>query len=55
MEEKIRDKSAKVGIVGLSYVGIPLAITFSETGFRIIGFDVDQKSVDLINQGSEMV
>ncbi len=55
LEEKIRDKSAKVGIVGLGYVGLPLALAFSEANFKVLGFDVKQKSVDSINQGKSYI
>jgi len=51
LEGKIRDKSAKVGIVGLGYVGLPLALAFSEAGFEVLGFDIQQKRVDWVNQG----
>jgi len=54
-EEKIRDKSAKVGIVGLGYVGLPLAVAFAEAGFRVLGFDIQQKRVDSVNQGSSYI
>ena len=55
LEEKIRDKSAKIGIVGLGYVGLPLALAFSEAGFRVLGLDIQQKRVDLVNQGKSYV
>lgn len=54
-EEKIRDKSAKVGIVGLGYVGLPLALAFSEAGLRVLGVDIEQESVDSINQGKSYI
>jgi UDP-N-acetyl-D-glucosamine dehydrogenase len=43
LEEKIRDKSATIGIVGIGYVGLPLAVAFAMAGFRVLGFDVRQK------------
>ena len=55
LEEKITDKSAKVGIVGLGYVGLPMAIAFSDAGFNVLGFDVQQERVDLVNQGKSYV
>ena len=42
LEEKITDRSANVGIVGLGYVGLPLARAFIDAGYRVIGFDVDR-------------
>ncbi len=55
LEQRIKDKSAKIGIVGLGYVGLPLALAFSEAGFKVIGFDVQQKRVDLVNQGKSYI
>ena len=55
LEQKIRDKSALVGIVGLGYVGLPLAVAFSEAGFKVLGFDVQQRRVDLVNQGRSYI
>jgi len=55
LEVKIRDKSAQVGVVGLGYVGLPLAVAFSEAGFRVVGFDIQQKRVDLVNQGKSYI
>lgn len=48
---KINDKSAKVGVIGLGYVGLPLAVEKAKVGFEVIGFDIQQKRVELVNQG----
>ena len=47
--DKINDKSAKVGVIGLGYVGLPLAIEFVNAGYEVIGIDTDEKKVDSIN------
>ena len=52
---KARDRSALIGIVGLGYVGLPLAVEFAEAGFTVLGFDVTQRVVDGINQGRSHV
>ena len=39
---KIEKKDAKIGIIGLGYVGLPLGLEFVESGFNIVGFDVDE-------------
>lgn len=49
--EKVRAKRAVVGIIGLGYVGLPLALRFCEAGFRVIGFDVDPAKVSALNAG----
>ena len=38
---KLTDKSAIIGIVGLGYVGIPLALRYAEAGYKVVGFDID--------------
>jgi UDP-N-acetyl-D-glucosamine dehydrogenase len=43
--EKIQNRSAQVAVVGLGYVGLPLALRFSECGFRVIGIDTDAERV----------
>jgi UDP-N-acetyl-D-glucosamine dehydrogenase len=55
LEATIKDKSATIGIVGLGYVGLPLAVAFCEAGFRVLGIDVQQKRVDLVNQGESYI
>jgi UDP-N-acetyl-D-glucosamine dehydrogenase len=48
--EKVRQRQAVVGIIGLGYVGLPLARAFAVNGFRVIGFDVDTVKVDKLNR-----
>ena len=55
LEEKIRDKSATMGIVGIGYVGLPLAVAFAMAGFKVLGFDIRQKNVDSVNQGKSYI
>jgi UDP-N-acetyl-D-glucosamine dehydrogenase len=55
LEQKINDRSARVGIIGLGYVGLPLAVSFSQAGFNTLGIDVQQKRVDSINHGQSYV
>lgn len=51
LSAKIRDRSARVGIIGLGYVGCPLAVEFAKAGFAVTGIDVDQSKVATINSG----
>ncbi|GCE03723.1 nucleotide sugar dehydrogenase [Dictyobacter aurantiacus] len=53
--EKISSRSLRVAIIGLGYVGLPLAVTFAEAGFQVTGIDVDQKKVDLANEGQSYI
>lgn len=55
LEEKIRNKSAKVGIIGLGYVGLPLAMEFARAGFDVTGIDVLDHKVDQLNSGISYV
>lgn len=52
---KINNKEAIIGIVGLGYVGLPLMLRFAEVGFRVFGIDIDQHKVDKINQGDSYI
>src|SRR5215475_1127272 len=49
--QKLKRKEARVGILGLGYVGLPLAVVFAEAGFRVTGIDPDSRKVDSLNQG----
>lgn len=49
--DKIRSKTARVGVVGLGYVGLPLAVEFAKAGFHVTGIDVSAGKVDQINKG----
>ena len=55
LEQKLMNKTAIVGIIGLGYVGLPLAIAFSQAGFKVLGFDIQQKRVDLVNKGQSYI
>ena len=52
---RIGDRTAKIGIVGMGYVGLPLALLFSEEGFSVTGFDVDRAKVDTLNGGGSYI
>ena len=52
---KIEDRSAVVAVVGLGYVGLPLAIEFGKAGFQVIGYDVSQRVVELLMRGESHI
>ncbi len=54
-ERKIAEKSLKIGVVGLGYVGLPLAVEFAEKGFEVTGFDVNEDKVNQIKRGESPV
>jgi len=51
LEEKIKNRTALVGIIGMGYVGLPLAVELGKENFKIIGIDVNKDKVDLVNSG----
>ena len=53
--KKIADKDLTVGVVGLGYVGLPLAVEKAKAGFKTIGFDVQEEKVDLVNAGHNYI
>jgi UDP-N-acetyl-D-glucosamine dehydrogenase len=52
---RIADRSARVGIFGLGYVGLPLALRFAQAGFRVIGFDIDAAKVAALREGRSYI
>ncbi len=52
---KLRSRTARIGIIGLGYVGLPLMLRYSEVGYQVIGFDVDAKKVSLLNEGRSYI
>src|SRR5271165_211806 len=55
LKHKIEKREARIGIVGMGYVGLPLALLFSEERFAITGFDIDSKKVDALNRGASYI
>lgn len=53
--QKLQNKSAIIGIVGLGYVGLPLMLRYLEVGYKVIGFDVDSSKVDALSQGRSYI
>ena len=53
--DKLTDKSARVAVIGIGYVGLPLVVTFAEAGFTVIGVDPDQRKVDAVNRGESYI
>ena len=53
--QKIQDKTARIGVVGLGYVGLPLALRFSEAGFAVTGLDIDAAKVEALNGGTSYI
>lgn len=53
--EKIEKKEIVVGVVGLGYVGLPLAVEKAKAGFKTIGFDVQKSKVEMVNAGHNYI
>lgn len=53
--EKINDKSATIAIIGMGYVGLPLALEFAEKGFITVGFDIDENKIPVLNSGNSYI
>lgn len=55
IKKKLMDKTATLGVVGLGYVGLPLAVEKAKAGFKTIGFDVQQSKVEMVNEGKNYI
>ena len=55
IESKISDKSAHIGVVGLGYVGLPVACAFAESGFTVTGIDVNNDIIHTLNSGKSHI
>lgn len=55
LKEKIQNKTATLGVCGLGYVGLPLAVEKAKAGFKVLGFDVQKKKVDMVNAGDNYI
>jgi len=53
--ESIRTRSARIGVIGLGYVGLPLVLLFEEAGFPVLGFDNDTKKTEMLNRGETYI
>lgn len=55
LAEKIQNRTAKIGVIGLGYVGLPLISAFVKSGFQAIGYDIDQRKVDALTAGESYI
>ena len=55
LKNKIENRNARIGVIGLGYVGLPLAMEFVRAGFRVTGFDVDPKKIKKLNRGDNYI
>ena len=53
--DKLKNKTARVAILGQGYVGLPLAVVFADAGFEVVGIDPDQRKIDALNRGESYV
>lgn len=55
LADKIQNRTAKIGVIGLGYVGLPLISAFVKSGFQAIGYDIDQRKVDALKAGQSYI
>src|ERR1035437_9267739 len=55
LKQKMETRDARIGIIGMGYVGLPLALLFSDERFRVTGFDIEQDKVDTLNAGGSYI
>ena len=54
-EKRLKERQTKIGVIGLGYVGLPLAVEFAKEGFSVIGLDIDENKTALINKGETYI
>lgn len=52
---KFQSKTARIGVIGLGYVGLPLGLLFTEAGFRVTGFDIENNKVDMLESSRSYI
>src|SRR6201984_3626739 len=55
LKQRIESREARIGIVGMGYVGLPLALLFSDQRFRVTGFDIAEDKVQTLNSGGSYI
>src|SRR5271166_1876773 len=55
LQEKIKSRTARVGVVGLGYVGLPLAVEFAKAGFTVTGIDINEEKARRVNAGDSYI
>ena len=55
MERKIRERTARVGVVGLGYVGLPLSVEFARAGFHVVGLEVSRERAAALRRGRSYI
>src|SRR6201984_3063805 len=55
LKNKIESRQARVAVIGMGYVGLPLALLYTEQKFQVTGFDIDQRKVDTLNAGGSYI
>ena len=55
LTEKIQNKTAVIGVVGLGYVGLPMAVTVARKGYKVIGVDISEYAVTHVNAGDNYI
>lgn len=55
LKEQLQGKTAKIGVIGLGYVGLPLAVEFADKGFWVLGIDTDPRKIDSLNKGENYI
>ena len=55
LEKRLRNRQAKIAVIGLGYVGLPLAVEKAKAGFTVVGIEKKKKKVDMVNQGENYI